>query len=233
MPRPIIKAKEISKIYRLSKTNKIRALDSANFVINEGDFVAIIGPSGSGKSTLLHLIGLLDKPSTGEIVIDDHNIADLPKRNLAKLRREKIGFVFQMFNLLPRLSCYQNILLPLIYARYNRKKRKERARELIKKVHLEKRAKHKPSELSGGEKQRVAIARALANNPRIILADEPTGNLDSKSGENIMNLLCELNKQGVTIIVVTHDQKIARQANTTIRLLDGKIVETIHNHVRL
>lgn len=230
--RPSICAKEISKVYKMSKDNVVTALKKASFEIQAGDFVAIVGPSGSGKSTLLHLIGLLDKPDTGEIVIDDHNISDLGKSGLAKLRRQKIGFVFQMFNLLPRITVYKNVMLPLIYAKHKRKERSTRVKELLRDVGLSDRSGHQPNQLSGGEKQRVAIARALANKPKIILADEPTGNLDSKSGEKIMKLLWELNQQGVTVIVVTHDYKIASKASTTFRMLDGEVAETIQNHVK-
>lgn len=214
----VIKLKNISKTYFLTKENKVEALKPTDLEIQEGETVAIIGPSGSGKSTLLNLIGLLDRPDEdGELMINDHNIADLNGRELAKLRRETIGFVFQSFNLLPRLTALENVMLPM---QYSGKKDIARAKKLLKQVGLESRMGHKPPELSGGEKQRVAIARALANEPKIILADEPTGNLDSKSGQEIMKILKDLD---VTLILVTHDQNIAAQASRLISLKDGSV----------
>ncbi len=222
----VIQLTDISKTYYLTKQNKVEALQHINLAIKEGEFISLIGPSGSGKSTLLNLIGLLDVPdeNQGQIVINEHNLADLNGRQLAQLRRETIGFVFQTFNLLPRLNALDNVVLPMRYARMPRQQSWHKAKELLQAVGLAKRMKHKPPELSGGEKQRVAIARALANNPKIILADEPTGNLDSKSGQEIMSLLKKLNQEKkVTIIVVTHDLEIAQQTDRIIKLKDGQL----------
>lgn len=220
----ILKTKNLKKIYQLTKDNKVEALNGVDLSIEEGELVSIMGPSGSGKSTLLHMIGLLDRPTSGEVMVDDHNIQDLSNKELAILRRNEIGFIFQTFNLLPRLNVYKNVLLPALYARKPRVQRQEKAKELLKKVGLEQRMKHKPNELSGGERQRVAIARALINNPKVILADEPTGNLDSHSGKEIMKLLRHINKEGSTIVIVTHDLNIAKQTNRIIEFGDGKII---------
>ncbi|OIP06917.1 macrolide ABC transporter ATP-binding protein [Candidatus Berkelbacteria bacterium CG06_land_8_20_14_3_00_43_10] len=196
------------------------ALREIHANIMQGDFVSIVGPSGSGKSTLMNIIGLLDTPSSGEMVIAGKQVTHKTRINaLARIRKDTIGFVFQTFNLLPRISVLQNVELPMVYA--GRSQRKKRAVELLTLVGLEKRISYRPTELSGGERQRVAIARALANNPDIILADEPTGNLDSKSGDTILSLLKKLNKKGTTLIIVTHDEHIARQASKQIKLKDG------------
>lgn len=227
MARFVIKAKGLSKYYNKGKDNEVRAIDDLDFEIKKGDFVAIIGPSGSGKSTLLHLLGLLDTPDKGELIIDDHNVNDLSARKLSSMRRKTVGFVFQAFNLIPRTSAYKNVLLPMIYAKMDRKKRKDKTRKLLEMVGLDNRSKHKPNELSGGEKQRVAIARALANSPEIVLADEPTGNLDTVTGLEIMKILEKLNHEGVTVIVVTHDYNIAKKARKIIKLKDGKIAEVV------
>lgn len=226
MESEVIKLKDIHKTFWLTKENKVEALKNINLEINEGDFVALIGASGSGKSTLLNLIGLLDIPNKndGELIVDDHNSQDLNGKELSHLRRDTIGFVFQSFNLLPKLNALENVMLPMRYAKVKSKKRKERALHLLKVMGLTKRIKHKPAELSGGEKQRVAIARALANNPKIILADEPTGNLDSKSGAEILKILKNLNrKEKVTMIIVTHDQLIADMTDKIIKLKDGEL----------
>ena len=222
----IIELKNISKNYWLTKNNKVTALNNVNLDIKKGDFIAITGPSGSGKSTLLNMIGLLDRPdkNNGSLIINNHNITDLNQTEFSVLRRETIGFVFQTFNLLPKLSAYENVLLPMRYAKVKRQKRKQQAIKLLELVGLTNRIKHKPPELSGGERQRVAIARALTNSPQILLADEPTGNLDTKSGTEIMNLLKNLNhEKNMTLIVVTHDPEIAAQANKIIKLKDGQI----------
>jgi len=222
----IIELKNISKNYWLTKNNKVTALNNVNLDIKKGDFIAITGPSGSGKSTLLNMIGLLDRPdkNNGSLIINNHNITDLNQTEFSILRRETIGFVFQTFNLLPKLSAYENVLLPMRYAKVKRQKRKQQAIKLLELVGLTNRIKHKPPELSGGERQRVAIARALTNSPQILLADEPTGNLDTKSGTEIMNLLKNLNhEKNMTLIVVTHDSEIAAQANKIIKLKDGQI----------
>ena len=226
MKKSIIKLKNISKTFWLTKENKVEAVKNINLDIKQGEFVAIMGPSGSGKSTLLNLIGLLDVPDTdkGELIINNYNIADLNSNKLANLRKKNIGFVFQTFNLLPRLSAGENIMLPMRYNKIDRKTRKEKTDNLLKSVNLANRKKHRPAELSGGERQRVAIARALVNDPKIILADEPTGNLDSKSGLEILEILKKLNQEkGVTVIVITHESEIAEFADRTICLKDGSI----------
>ncbi|OGY81673.1 MAG: peptide ABC transporter ATP-binding protein [Candidatus Kerfeldbacteria bacterium RIFCSPHIGHO2_12_FULL_48_17] len=220
----ILTLKDLKKTYNIGKYGSFDVLKKINLRIRKGEFIAIMGPSGAGKSTLLHMIGLLDRPNSGEVVIDDHNIEDLSNRELALLRRKKVGFVFQSFNLMPRMTALNNVLLPAVYAKKPRRERIERAQELLKKVGLENRMHHKSSEMSGGEKQRVAIARALMNDPDIILADEPTGNLDSASGEGVMKLFHKLHKEGKTIIAVTHDTSIAKQAERIVQIKDGKII---------
>lgn len=216
-----IKIENVFKNFREDKKT-LTVLKNINLSIENGEFVCILGPSGSGKSTLLNIIGLLDTPSSGKITINHEIINSRAKINrLAKMRRDNIGFIFQTFNLLPRVNAIANVELPMIYSR--QKQRKIQAIKLLKTVGLEKRIHHKPNQLSGGERQRVAIARALANNPDIILADEPTGNLDSKSGKVIIDILKRLNKSGKTIIVVTHDRDIASAADRKIELRDGKI----------
>lgn len=218
----IIEVENLVKTYG-RKSAQFNAINGIDLTINDGEFVAIMGPSGSGKSTLMHILGCLDKPTRGNYLLEGKEVAqDTSSSTLAYIRRDKIGFVFQTFNLLPRTTALNNVILPAIYSGI--KNRKNKARELLKKVGLEKRINHKPNELSGGEQQRVAIARALMNNPLIILGDEPTGNLDSKSGIEIMKLLRELNKEGKTIVVVTHDEIIAKQADRIIKMKDGKIV---------
>lgn len=221
----VIELKQVSKIYKTGKI-AVEALRAVNVRIECGEMVAIMGPSGSGKSTLMHIIGLLDHPTSGELLIDDKPVdLKMADAKLAKLRSEKIGFVFQTFNLLPRLSALDNVLMPTQYRGAGKQNRVQRAMELLKEVGLSGREKHKPNELSGGQIQRVAIARALINNPDIILADEPTGNLDSKSGTEIMKVLAELNQKGKTVILITHDQRIADFAGRTIYLLDGEVVK--------
>jgi putative ABC transport system ATP-binding protein len=220
---PKIVLEKVSKIYQ-SGALAVPAVVDVSFAVAPGELVAIMGPSGSGKSTLMHMIGLLDRPSNGSLLIDGNEIVlSMSDRTLAKLRGEKIGFVFQNFNLLPHLSALENVLLPTIYT--SRKNQKTRALDLLQLVGLEHRITHKPSELSGGEKQRVAIARALINDPDIILADEPTGNLDSATGEEIINILLDLQQQGKTILVITHDESIADICPRVIRLLDGSIAQ--------
>jgi macrolide transport system ATP-binding/permease protein len=219
----MIELKTVSKIYRMGDI-KVPALKNVSFKIEEGEFIAIMGPSGSGKSTLLNILGCLDVPTHGQYLFDGINVSEYPESQLARIRNEKIGFVFQTFNLLPRLTALSNIELPLIYAG-NHRKRKETAISALREVNLDERAHHRPRELSGGEQQRVAIARALANEPSMILADEPTGNLDSRSGQEIMSILNELHKKGITIVLVTHDDSVASYARRIIRLKDGEIVE--------
>jgi len=220
----IVETANLRKTYMLGKV-PVHALRGIDLKIDEGDFLAIVGPSGSGKSTLLNLIGALDKPTEGKVLIDGVDISTLNDDQIAEIRR-RIGFVFQFFNLIPRLTASENVELPLAIADIGRRERRERTSELLKAVGLSGRADHNPTELSGGEQQRVAIARALANNPRFLLLDEPTGNIDSKTAETLVALLRKLNEEsGVTIVVITHDQSIAKQAKHFIRLLDGKIEE--------
>lgn len=203
---------------------KVTALDSISVEIEKNSYTAIMGPSGSGKSTLLHILGCLDTPTRGKYFLDEKEVSGLSYNKLAEIRNKKIGFVFQTFNLLPNMNVLENVCLPLLYAGMSKKVRKKRAEKVLDEVGLLKRLKHKPAELSGGERQRTAIARALVNNPSIILADEPTGNLDSASGSSIMNIFNYLYKNGNTVIVVTHDSNIAKMANNVIELTDGNIV---------
>ncbi len=221
----VIELKDVTKKYQMEEV-EVQALRNIDLKIKEKDFVAIMGPSGSGKSTLLHMIGLLDRPTSGKVYIDGTDISKLNDSTLARLRGEKIGFVFQFFNLLPTLNAEENIRLPMLILERNRTEIDPTLSKLLKTVNLETRAKHLPSQLSGGERQRVAIARALANDPPLILADEPTGNLDSKTGEEIMRFLHKLQEdKKVTIIMVTHEPDIAEFAKHTIYLKDGKIVK--------
>jgi putative ABC transport system ATP-binding protein len=220
----IVAAQSVRKIYPMGQVPVI-ALDDVSFSIAESEFIAIMGPSGSGKSTLMNLIGCLDKPTTGTIQINGTDIARLTDRQLAKLRGSQIGFVFQTFNLIPRINALANVMLPMTFANsLSGGERQRRAEQLLESVGLGARARHLPNELSGGERQRVAIARALANDPKILLADEPTGNLDTKTGKAILDLFVELNKNGRTVVVVTHDANVASHARRIIELLDGRIV---------
>lgn len=214
----------VSKIYEMDGV-EVKALKNVSLKIEKGDFVSIVGPSGSGKSTLMHILGLLDKPTSGKVRLDGNEVNFTNDYGLAKLRNQKIGFVFQSFNLLPRTSALDNVELPLIYAGVPLKERNEKARNSLINVGLEHRLQHYPNQLSGGERQRVAIARALVNWPSIVLADEPTGNLDSKSGKEIIDILNSLHKQGNTIVLVTHDLEIAKMAKRIIRVKDGEIIE--------
>ncbi|HQP33422.1 MAG TPA: ABC transporter ATP-binding protein [Candidatus Cloacimonas sp.] len=220
----IIKTEDIVKDYILGKV-KVRALNGINLQIQKGEFVAIMGPSGSGKSTLMHILGCLDRPTDGEYYLDDILVSKIPKPALATVRNRKIGFVFQSFNLLPHLNILKNVELPLMYGGMSRHKRLAKAKEVLQSVGLGDRLKHKPGELSGGQRQRVAIARAIVNEPSILLADEPTGNLDSQSGGDILEIFGELHSQGNTVIIVTHDQVIASRAQRIIKIIDGKIVD--------
>ncbi len=220
----LISLSNVTKSYKLGDDVVVEALRGVSLDIKKGEFVAIVGPSGSGKSTLMHMIGILDKPSTGEIYLEDKNIGEEKEENLAVLRNKHIGFVFQAFNLLPKTSAKDNVELPLIYSGDKKVDREKKAVEELKKVGLEERMDHTPAQLSGGQQQRVAIARALVTKPSLVLADEPTGNLDSKSGEEIMNLLKDLNKKGNTIVLVTHDMDIAKNAKRIVMIKDGKIV---------
>lgn len=218
----VIETVDLNKIYGHGKL-KVHALKNVNISIKRGDYIAIIGPSGSGKSTFMNLLGCLDLPSSGRLLIDGTDVAKLNERNLARIRREKIGFIFQKYNLLPTLSALENVGLAMSFAGVSMSERRRRAEELLGMVDLDHRLRHKPSEMSGGEQQRVAIARALGNNPSIILADEPTGNVDTRGGNRIMDILEEINKQGETVIVVTHDPSVARRARWVIQIRDGVV----------
>jgi len=218
----IIETSEISKVYQMGAT-KVEALKSVSIKINKGEYVAFMGPSGSGKSTLMNIIGCLDTPTSGTYILNNTNVSDHSEDELADIRNKEIGFVFQTFNLLPRASSLENVALPLIYAGYNKSERQEKALQSLESVTLADRADHKPNELSGGQRQRVAIARALVNDPSIILADEPTGNLDTKTSYDIMELFQHLHDAGNTIIMVTHEDDIAHYAHRIIRLRDGLV----------
>ena len=219
----MIHLKNISKIYNKQGHEKVFALNEVSLEIKKGEFVAIVGSSGSGKSTMMNILGLLDKPSSGNYYLENQSVESFSDKQLAEIRNQKIGFVFQAFHLLPRTTAIENVELPLIYSTLNNSR--QLANESLKKVGLSDRANHKPNELSGGQQQRVAIARALVTNPDIILADEPTGNLDSQSGADVMNLFVELHAQGKTIILITHDSEIAAMAKRVINIKDGRIVE--------
>jgi len=222
MAQEIIKLNNVHKDYFMGDSI-IRALDGVDATIRKGDFIAIIGPSGSGKSTMMNMVGALDLASKGEIFLDGKDIEHLEESELAQIRGRKIGFVFQTFNLIPTLNALENVMLPMLFQGVSREIRTERAKELLKKVGLKERMYHLPSELSGGQRQRVAIARALSNDPEVILADEPTGNLDSKTGKEILDMFIKLNKEGKTIIVVTHDSDIAKHARKVLKMKDGKL----------
>ncbi len=224
----LINLSGIYKIYNVGG-EEVRALDGVDLTINNNEYLAIMGPSGSGKSTMMNMIGCLDSPTSGIYEFEGEKVHIMDDGQLASIRNRKIGFVFQTFNLLPKASALHNVEIPLVYANIRKEKRIEMASEALKSVGLEDRMHHKPNELSGGQRQRVAIARALVNNPSIILADEPTGNLDSKSGHEILAIFDDLHAQGNTIILVTHEDDIAKHAKRTIRLFDGKITEDIKN----
>lgn len=222
----MIDLKNITKTYDMGSV-KVQVLKGITLHIAEGEFLSIMGPSGSGKSTLMNMIGCLDVPTTGEYYLDGKEISTYNEKQLSKIRNEKIGFIFQKFNLLSKLTAYENVELPLIYRGMNNKERKERSIEALDKVGLSDRMYHNPTELSGGQQQRVAIARALAGNPPVLLADEPTGNLDSKSGYDVMNLIKELNKEGKTIILITHDNEVAEVAEKIVTIRDGMLIKNI------
>ena len=224
----MININSLSKEYVMGD-NKLLALDKVDLSINEGDFVSIMGSSGSGKSTLMNIIGCLDVPSSGNYLFRDNDISTLNSNKLAELRNKDIGFVFQNFNLLPRLNALENVVLPLLYSGLNLKERNRLALEALENVGLKERVKHKPNQLSGGQQQRVSIARAIAGSPKLILADEPTGALDSKTGLEIMKILNDLNSQGITIVLVTHEDDIANYGSRIIKMKDGKIIEDIKN----
>jgi putative ABC transport system ATP-binding protein len=218
----IIETSTISKRYVMG-TEVIDALKSVSIDVQKGEYVAFMGPSGSGKSTLMNIIGCLDTPTTGRYVLNGKDVSDMTENELAAIRNKEIGFVFQTFNLLPRMSSLENVALPLIYAGFNKSDRTEKAMLALRNVGLENRAGHKPNELSGGQRQRVAVARALVNDPSILLADEPTGNLDSKTSYEIMDLFDQLHSKGNTIVMVTHEEDIARYAHRIVRLRDGLV----------
>ncbi|MEL7251979.1 MAG: ABC transporter ATP-binding protein [Bacteroidota bacterium] len=224
----VITTSNLTKIYDMG-TTKVRALQGVNIDVSENDFVALMGPSGSGKSTLMNLLGCLDTPSTGDYVLDGTNVSTMTDGELAEVRNGKIGFVFQTFNLLPRLSALDNVALPLVYSGMSKSDREARAQQVLTEVGLGDRVDHKPNELSGGQRQRVAIARALVNKPSIILADEPTGNLDTKTSIEIMAILEQIHRQGNTVILVTHEPDIAEHAHRIIRLRDGKVESDVRN----
>jgi putative ABC transport system ATP-binding protein len=222
MENEIIRLKSISRHYKVG-SEIVKALRSIDLVIKRNEYVALMGPSGSGKSTLMNMIGCLDTPTSGSYTLNGNDVSRMNDNELAEIRNKEIGFIFQTFNLLPRSTALENVMLPLVYAGLNKAKRLEMAEKVLADVQLTDRVKHKPNELSGGQRQRVAIARALVNNPSILLADEPTGNLDSKTSVEIMGLLEDIHKNGNTIIVVTHEEEIAKKAHRIIRLKDGLI----------
>lgn len=227
----IIETHDLKKIYGMGEAS-VTALDGVSIQVKPGEFIAIMGPSGSGKSTLMHILGCLSRPTSGQYILDDEDVSTLNNKQLADIRNRKIGFVFQAYNLLPRTTALRNVILPLMYDRMDHKTAEEneaRARAMLERVGLGDRMDHEPQELSGGQQQRVAIARALVNNPVILIGDEPTGNLDSRSGEEIMDLFHEIHAQGTTIALVTHDPKIAAHTQRTISLQDGKVKEVIRN----
>ncbi len=221
--KPIIELKDVKKIYRMGEVD-VPALNGVSLEIKRGEFITIIGPSGSGKSTLMNMVGCLDVPTHGNIYLDGKDISQMSESGLAQIRGKKIGFVFQKFNLLQTLSALENVTIPMMFQNVDERERNERALKLLDMVGLRDRAYHKPSELSGGQQQRVAIARSLSNDPDVILADEPTGNLDTKTGNDIMGMLAKLHKEGKTIIMVTHDPDVAKQAKRIVLIKDGMVV---------
>ncbi|MBS4211303.1 ABC transporter ATP-binding protein [Neobacillus rhizophilus] len=215
---------QITKTYVMGEEEQV-VLNNINLTVNKGDFVAILGPSGSGKSTLMNIIGCLDSPTSGDYYLSNQKVDELDEASLAAIRNKEVGFIFQQFQLLPRLNAIQNVELPLVYARVQEKDRKQRAREMLGRVGLGEKLQNRPNQLSGGQQQRVAIARAMVTNPTILLADEPTGALDQKTGQQIMELFHELHEEGKTIIMITHDIEIAKNASRIVRILDGKLRE--------
>jgi len=227
----LISIRELRKIYQMGDA-EVRALDGVDLEVERGEYLAIMGPSGSGKSTLMNLIGCLDTPTSGEYVLNGQGVSGLDDSELARIRNREIGFVFQTFNLLPRATALANVELPLIYARMPSSRRRGLARQALEQVGLGDRVKHQPNELSGGQRQRVAVARALVNRPSILLADEPTGNLDSRTSTEIMALFDDLNRAGNTIVLVTHEEEIAAHAGRVIRLLDGRVVSDVRRQAQ-
>jgi len=224
----MIKLRGVKKVYQMGKVG-VEALRGVDLEVENNEYLSVLGPSGSGKSTLMHIIGCLDTPTEGEYRLEGQDVGRLSPNQLAEIRNKKVGFVFQSFNLLPYATALENVELPMIYKGASARQRRKRAEELLAKVGLGDRSRHRPSELSGGERQRVAIARALANNPSIILADEPTGNLDSASGKEVIEVFDELWQQGCTVIIVTHDSNIAKRTPRVVKLLDGKVVEDLQS----
>lgn len=222
MSRKIIELRAITKYYQMGQV-VIKALNGVDLDIHENEYLALMGPSGSGKSTLMNMLGCLDTPTAGSYILNDKNVSSLTEGQLAEIRNVEIGFVFQTFNLLPRLSAVENVAMPLIYAGLGKKKRVSRAEEMLTAVGLGDRTHHKPNEMSGGQRQRVAIARALVNSPSIILADEPTGNLDSKTSDEIIEIFHDIHQQGNTVIMVTHEEDVAQNAHRIVRLRDGVV----------
>ena len=226
----MINVSNLTKVFRTDEVETI-ALDSASFEIKDGEFVAIMGPSGCGKSTLLNILGLLDNPTEGKYILFGTDVSDFKEKDRTQYRKGNLGFVFQSFNLIDELNVYENIELPLTYLNVSASERKKRVDEILHRMNIAHRAKHYPQQLSGGQQQRVAIARAVVTNPKLILADEPTGNLDSTNGREVMELLCELNHAGTTIVMVTHSPKDAAKAQRIINLFDGKIVSDVKNQL--
>jgi putative ABC transport system ATP-binding protein len=221
--QPIIRIRDLSRHYQMGPTT-VKAVDNVSLDISRGEFVSIVGPSGSGKTTLMNIIGCLDSPTAGSYTLAEEDVAGMSRNQLAEVRNRSIGFVFQSFNLLPRENARENVELPLVYSGLGARERRERAREMLARVQLADREDHVPNQLSGGQRQRVAIARALATRPQIILADEPTGALDTKTGVEIMGLFRDLNREGVTIVMVTHDNELAREAKRVVQIRDGVII---------
>ncbi|MBO7597614.1 MAG: ABC transporter ATP-binding protein [Bacteroidales bacterium] len=226
----MLKVTTLSKIFSTEEVQTL-ALDGVSFEIKDGEFVAIMGPSGCGKSTLMNILGLLDNPTSGSYELIGQEVGNLKEKDRTQFRKGNIGFVFQSFNLIDELNVYENVELPLLYLKISSSERKKRVDEILKRMNIAHRAKHFPQQLSGGQQQRVAIARAVVMNPKLILADEPTGNLDSKNGREVMELLTELNREGSTIVMVTHSQKDAAKAQRIINLFDGKIVSDVKNEL--
>jgi putative ABC transport system ATP-binding protein len=227
----LIDVQQLRRVYTMGRTEVV-ALDRIDLKIDVAEFVSIMGPSGSGKSTLMHLLGCLDRPSSGRYILDGVGVETLEDVELSRLRNQKVGFVFQNFNLIPQLTVIENVELPMIYAGVERSERRERASQLLATVNLSKREMHRPNELSGGERQRVAIARSLVNQPPLVLADEPTGNLDTKTGVEIMRVFRKLHEMGTTVILVTHDEEVARWSQRVIRMRDGLVEDDTHAEVR-
>ena len=220
----LIDVRNVYKIYNEGEQNEVRALDGVSLRVNRGEYVAIIGTSGSGKSTLMNILGCLDQPTYGDYILDGAMVSDMSDRKLARIRNRQIGFVFQGFNLLSGLTALENVELPLMYQGIHGERRRDMAEEALARVGLEQRMKHKPGEMSGGQQQRVAIARAIATRPPVIMADEPTGNLDSRTGEHVISILNGLHAEGSTILLITHDNRVAGMARRQVRLMDGRVV---------